>query len=54
MSGTLSRYHPVQVGSISIGSIYAALALSALFAPVVIRRLGERLATTGLYTRSSP
>lgn len=32
------------VGSISIGSIYAALAISALVAPVVIRTFGERMA----------
>ena len=32
------------VGSISIGSIYAALAVSSLVAPVVIRRLGDRAA----------
>lgn len=32
------------IGSISIGSIYAALAISALVAPVVIRKFGERMA----------
>jgi hypothetical protein len=32
------------VGSISIGSIYAALAISALVAPVFIRKFGERMA----------
>ena len=32
------------VGSISIGSIYAALAVSSLIAPWVIRKLGERMA----------
>ena len=32
------------VGSISIGSIYAALAISALVAPAVIRKVGERMA----------
>lgn len=32
------------VGSISIGSIYAALAISALVAPVAIRKFGERMA----------
>lgn len=32
------------IGSISIGSIYAALALSALLAPVAIRAVGERTA----------
>eukprot|EP01052_Picozoa_sp_SAG31_P029218 SAG31_NODE_2887_length_4948_cov_3.419468_1_plen_329_part_00 len=32
------------VGSISIGSIYAALAVSSVLAPVIIRKLGDRMA----------